>query len=155
MGSPHPPDIQICDPALGNIASETRRPFHCGEDTENMTAGGIQHDKYELNESLSSKITGKNPVTAGNTALTTHLEERKSGDVLGKYYFTDSDLSDEEPLVFETAINESVIPGVVLGGPFELENRNFFHTQNLDPEIPKTQRRKKGECVTLKPATGK
>ena len=50
LSSPHPPDIQIGDPALGNIASETCNPFHRREDTEN--------------------------ITAGNTALTTHLVKK-------------------------------------------------------------------------------
>ena len=79
LGSSNTQDTPICDPARGNIASKTCRPFHRGEDTENITTEGIQQNKDESIESrgksLLSTVTAKNPVTLRNAALTIWKEE--------------------------------------------------------------------------------
>ena len=53
-------------------------------------------------------------------------------------------MSDEEPIVFNTSINESGIPGVVPENPCELENKNFSHTQYIerDPRNPQNPSKK-------------
>ena len=112
-----------------------------------MTAGGIQQKKYEFIESLSSTITEKNPVTSGNTALTTQLEEKKSRNVLGKYYFTDSGVSDEEPIVFNTCINNTGGPEVVPENPCELGNKDLSHTQYIEPDPRNLQKPNKKERI--------
>ena len=62
-----------------------------------------------------------------------------------KDYVTDSYVSDEEPIIFGTPINESVIPGVVSGNPCEAENINFSHAQNIEPGPRNSKDRSKKE----------
>ena len=56
------------------------------------------------------------------------------GRDLKKAYATDADVSDEEPMVSDTSITESVTPEVVSEDPCESENKNFSHTQNKENE---------------------
>ena len=61
---------------------------------------------------------------------------------------TDSDVSDEEPIVFRARMNESVMPGVVSGNPCESDNENFSHTQYIEPGPRNPQNPSKKEKTT-------
>ena len=68
-----------------------------------------------------------------NSSSQNRMKVKYSRRNLEKDNSKDLDVSDEEPIVYNTPINESVIPRVVSENR-ESKNRKFSHTRNREPE---------------------